>query len=248
MRRMTKQESGAGWPAPAAKGESAYPLSRRTGTVAARLLQVACTALLAACATSTAGTRFVVIESDSYGCGAVDGLGCGLAIAPVLDKMDQLDGVAGSSVSWDGKYFRIEVLPGFDPDRVATAASSMLEGEACCVTAPRGQARPGAPDQWFNSKQTLALSRHEAEVLASDFATEVAAEVALDAKTSERLHVVLHEELERAFERAHAAGGGVHRLWEQLPQTRASFESRLDFLGTEQREQVLACLDRKLEE
>ena len=222
-------------------------LAQRSAT-AARLFLVAVPAILVACATSGADTRFVVIESDSYGCGAIEGLGCGLAIAPVLDTMDQLEGVAESSVSWDGRYFRIEVLPGADPDRVAAAATAALEGQACCVAEPRGHAKAAAPDQWFNSKQTLALSRHEAEVLASGFATGVAAEVTLDAKASEKLHAVLHEELEHAFERAQVAGGGVHRLWEQLPQTRASFESRLEFLSQDQRDRVLAYLDSKLEQ
>lgn len=217
---------------------------QRRATVA-QLVLAAFPAILVACA-STAETRFVVIESESYGCGAVEGLGCGLAIAPVLDTMDQLEGVAESSVSWDGKHFRIEVLPGADSDQVAAAATALLEGQACCVAEPRGQAQVAAPDQWFNSEQTLALSRHEAEVLAADFATEVAAEVALSTEASARLHVVLHEELEHAFERAHAAGGGVHRLWEQLPQTRATFESRLAFLTQDERARVMASLDSRL--
>ena len=221
-------------------------LAQRRATVA-RLVLAALPAIVGACATSEANTRYVVIESDSYGCGAVEGLGCGLAIAPVLDTMDQLEGVAESSVSWDGRYFRIEVLPGADRDRVAATATASLEGQACCVADPRGQAQT-APDQWFNSKQTIALSRHEAEVLAADFATGAAAEVTLDAQASKRLHAVLHDELEHAFERAHAAGGGVHRLWEQLPQATASFESRLGFLSQDQREQVMAYLTGKLEQ
>ena len=248
MRTQAHQRDSASRSTETIHGGARGSTARRRAPVVARLVQAAFAVLLAACATSTAGARFVVIESESYGCGAVEGLGCGLAIAPVLDTLDRLEGVAESSVSWDGRYFRIEVRTGADPERVAAAATAALEGEACCVTAPRGRAKPAAADTWFNAQQTLALSRHEAEVLAADFATGVAAEVALDAKTSERLHALLHVELEHAFERAHAAGGGVHRRWEQLPQTRASFESRLDFLSPDQRARVLGYLDSRLEQ
>lgn len=203
---------------------------------------------LAGCAAS-GGPRYVVLESESYGCGAAEGLGCGLAIAPVLHRIDELEGVAESSVSWDGRYFRIQVLPGAEPDRVAAAAEAMLEGEACCVTTSRGKAAPGQPDQWFNEEQTVALSWHEAVVIASHYATAIATEVALEHDAAQRLHEVLREELERAFEQAHAAGGGVHRLREQLPAAWPRFEARLaEFLTREQSEQVSAIIARKLDE
>ena len=190
----------------------------------------------------------MVLESDSYECGAAEGLGCGLAIAPVLVAIDELEGVAESSVSWDGRYFRLEILPGADPDGVAVAAAALLEGEACCVAEPQGKAAPAEPDEWFNAEQTVALSRHEAEVIASGFTSAIAAEVTLDAAQAERLQTILREELQSAFEGAHAAGGGIDRLWEQVPQARSRFESRLDFLTAGQREQVLAIVDRRLEE
>jgi hypothetical protein len=208
----------------------------------------AATLLLAGCATGAASGRVVVLESDSYGCGAVEGLGCGLAIAPVLETMDRLDGVAESSVSWDGRTFRIEFARGADPERVAAEAAELLEGEACCVTPPRGKAKPGTPDEWFDSRRTVALSRHEADVLAAEFVEAVSAETALDAEASERLHAVTREELRQAFERAHAAGGGVERLHDQIPEARARFAARLEFLAPERRDQVLAALDRRLAE
>jgi hypothetical protein len=205
-------------------------------------------AVLAGCAASSGERRVVLLESDSYRCGAAEGLGCGLALAPVLDAIDGLDGVAASAVSWDGTRFRIEVRPGADPDRIAAAAAALLEGESCCVVAPRGEAAPAEPGEWFDSERTLALSRHEAGVIAADFTARIAAEATLDAAAAERLHALLRGALEDAFERAHAAGGGVPRLWEELPRARAAFESRLDFLAPEERATVAAALDRELRE
>ncbi len=211
-------------------------------------LVIAATVLLAGCA-APGSPRFVLLESGSYGCGAAEGLGCGLAIAPVLHRIDDLEGVAESSVSWDGTYFRIEVQPGADPDRVAAAAAALMEGEACCVTAPRGRAAPAEPGQWFNEEQTVALSRHEAGVIASHCAAFIAAEVTLDADVADRLHAILREDLERAFEQAHAAGGGVYRLREQLPVAWQMFEERLaELLTLEQSAQVAAIVARELGE
>jgi hypothetical protein len=204
--------------------------------------------LLAACATS-GDQRYVILESDSYGCGAAEGLGCGLAIAPVLEQIDTLEGVEESSVSWDGRYFRIELVPGSDPDRVAAEATSLLEGEACCVTASRGKAKPAEADQWFNSEQTLALSRHEASVIAADLMAEVQAEVELEPDAAEKLGTVFREELERAFEQAHAEGGGVYRLREQLPEGWTRLEARIaELLSQDQARAVLAVLEREIQE
>jgi hypothetical protein len=211
-------------------------------------LLIASALLLAGCA-APGGPRFVVLESESYGCGAAEGLGCGLAIDPVLRSIDELEGVAESSTSWDGRFFRIEVRPGADPDGVAAAAAALLEGEACCVTEPRGKADPAQPDAWFNTEQVVELSRHEAGVIAADFASEIGAEVELERTASERLHTVLREELTHAFEQAHASGGGVQRLWEQLPAAWPRFEARIaEFLTPAQCEQVSAIMARELEE
>lgn len=211
--------------------------------MALRLLIVG--SLLAACAAPA--PRALLLESASYGCGAADGLGCGLAIAPVLHQIDALDGVAGSSVSWDGRTFRIELEPGADPERVGAAATALLEGEACCVTESRGKAAPGEPGRWYDEEGTVALSRHEASVIAAHYASTIAAEVALEPATAKRLQTVLREELERAFEQAHAEGGGVHRLMEQLPESWPRFETRMaEFLTPEQSEQVSAIVAREL--
>jgi hypothetical protein len=205
-------------------------------------------ALLAGCA-SSGSPRYVLIESDSYGCGAAEGLGCGLAIAPLLERIDELDGVAKSSVSWDGRLFRIEVAPGADSERVTAAATALMEGEACCVTAARGAAAPGEPGRWYDAVQTVDLSRHEASVIAADFAAQISSQASLDPAEAARLQDILREELEVAFERAHAAGGGIPRLWEELPAARTRCEARLStFLTPEELERVAAVVDHELQE
>ena len=171
-------------------------------------LEIATAVLLASCA-APGGPRFVLLESESYGCGAVEGLGCGLAIAPVLDEIDGLEGVAESSVSWDGRYFRIEVLPGADPDHVASAAAGLLEGEACCVTASRGRAAPAEPDQWFNAERLDAADGppdgHQAGAERVP-AARLGASTGLDARAEARILAALERALSARSRQAPDSG------------------------------------------
>ena len=191
----------------------------------------------------------MILESESYGCGAAEGLGCGLAIAPVLEQIDTLEGVEESSVSWDGRYFRIELVPGSDPDRVAAEAASLLEGEACCVTASRGKAKPAEADQWFNSEETLALSRHEASVIASDLMAEVQAEVELEPDAAEKVGNRLPRGAgarlragARPGRRCAPPVGAAPRGWTRL-------EARIaELLSQDQARAVLATLEREIQE
>jgi hypothetical protein len=72
--------------------------------------------LLAACA-ATGGTRFVRVDPDAFRCAAAEGPGCGLASAPKLAAIDQLDGVVASSASWTGWRSWIDVEAGPEPER-----------------------------------------------------------------------------------------------------------------------------------
>jgi hypothetical protein len=206
---------------------------------------VAATLLLAGCATLPTRDRVAHLASESYACGAAEGLGCGLALAPVLRAIDAVEGVAESRVAWDGRAFRIELMPGADAERVTAAAAAVLEGASRRIAA--SELTDGVDKRWLDAEQTVQLSRFEAGVIAADLSADIAAEVTLDAETRRRLDAVVGEEVERAFERAHAAGGGVHRLWEQLPLARFEFERRTSFLTPAQRAAIEVVFDRRFE-
>jgi hypothetical protein len=197
---------------------------------------------LAAC--SLFGSKrepFLVLESGSYKCGASDGLGCGLAIAPALMRLDALEGVRESCVSWDGRWFRLQLEPGADADRIADEAETILEGPEQRVAA---EDAPGEEAGWWNAEGALELSLHEASELAADFTADIAAAAELDDTKRDQVGALLREELAHAFERAHAAGGGIPRLWQQLPAARAAFDRRLDFLTALEKSKVSEFLDR----
>ncbi len=168
----------------------------------------------------------------------------------MLARIDEVDGVQKSRVSWDGRRFLVEVEPQADGARVASAVAAALgeaerlapADEASAISAYQGGER------WLDHDQTVALSRDEARHLALPLVASIAREVGLDEGDARRLETVLHEELERVFERAHAAGGGLERLDEGRPEARRRIEQRLaGFLTPAQADQVLAHLERELE-
>ncbi len=223
---------------------SAPSSSMRASTAAAAFL-------LVGCASAPARESFLLLETPDYGCGAVEGLGCGLALAPVLARIDALPGVDRARTSWTGRYVRIALRSGTDPDEVAPAVAAVLGENAHRVKGGMLRASTAEMvdvDRWLDSAETVELSRAEARHLAGDFVRDIAGDLSFDEATSRRLAPILESELASAFERAHAAGGGVHRLWEQFPEARRRFEERLaGVLSEDDRARVTGWLARALD-
>lgn len=187
-----------------------------------------------------------MFESQDYMCGAEEGLGCGLVLAPMLADLDRLAGVEESRTSWSGRFIRIELEPDADVERVASAAAAVVGGEPHRAPAvPREGHTAG--ERWLNSDETVQLSRHEAGVLAADFSSELSGEVGVGGATAAEIETILREELTRVFEEAHAAGGGLQRLWEGFPDARVRFEERVaPLLDAQQRERLAGYLEREM--
>ncbi len=170
----------------------------------------------------------------------------------MLARIDAVNGVAESRVSWDGRWFLLELDAGADVESVTDAATAVL-GEGSSRLSGKAEADAVAGyrrgERWLNREQTVELSRDEARQQAAGFAAAVAQEVGLDHEAAQRLQAALLAELERAFQQAHAEGGGVDRLQDQWPEARRRFEERLaGFLDPEQLAAVVAILDRELQD
>jgi hypothetical protein len=207
---------------------------------------LALAAVASGCAASPPRAPLIVLQSSAYQCSVEPGLGCGLELAPVLARLDQIEGVESSHASWDGRHFRIALRPAADEQHVARQAMALLDGSDVRRVESRWK-RAELEDQrrWFDADETLELSRHEAGVLAAQQAAALSEEIALDAPSSAQLLALLRAVLLRAFEHAHAQGGGLHRLRACLLEARGGFEQRLDFLHPGQRARVAAYLDRQ---
>jgi hypothetical protein len=198
-------------------------------------------ALLASCASSPAGEYALYLHSDGYGCGAEEGLGCGLELDPVLERLDAIDGVASSEVTWDGRLFRLRLEPGVNRERVEAEAMRLLGSGGDTGDAPA----PADQDlRWYDAEETLQLSLHEAGVIAKGWIAGIQSEFELSHASAERLEALLRDELRLAFTKAHDVGGGLHRLREQAPAARARLEPKLaEFLSVEQQAAVALYLD-----
>lgn len=203
------------------------------------------------CAAAPQRDRLIVLESAGYGCGAVEsGLGCGVAIQPVLARIDELDGVSESRVSWDGSQFLLELEPGADQACVTQAAAAVLEGSAKRAD-PKAEdaavASYRAGDRWLARSRTVELSRVEAREIANKYGPAVAREVKLDTATAEQLQAAMLEELTRTFEETHSEGGGLDRFRDKLRGTWERFEGKVAaFLTPAQRDHVGEILKRKV--
>lgn len=211
------------------------------------LLALALALVVGGCAATRARAPLVVLQSSAYGCGAEPGLGCGLELAPVLERLDEIEGVETSHVTWDGRHFRLALQQGADEQRVVDWAIAVLEGGDVRRVDERWEHEELEDHRrWFDAEETLALSRHEAGVLAQQHASALGTELALDAQSSAQLLALLRAVLLRAFEQAHAQGGGLHLLHANLLEAREHFEQGLGFLHPGQRARVADYLERQL--
>jgi hypothetical protein len=70
--------------------------------------------------------RQIVFTVEGLTCPAVKGLGCGHRIAPVLARLDKVEGVEKSSANRTGTMLRISVASSADRDKVAEATREIL--------------------------------------------------------------------------------------------------------------------------
>jgi hypothetical protein len=155
--------------------------------------------------------------------------------------LDEIPGVAASRVDWTGKRFLIELAPRADAPRVARDSARALGQGATVLDAEGTRAAVDAfraGEAWMRAGETLRLSHHEAQALASRYGTEAASALDLDAETTRQLIELFERELERAFERTHANRGDSSVTDELEAAGRRILEGSRRFLD-ERRQQTL---------
>jgi hypothetical protein len=211
-----------------------------------RIVALFALAIGASCS-ATSHDNSLLLRSKSYGCGAVEGLGCGLALQPALEKIDKVEGVDRARVSWDGKLILISLKPGADGDTVVSSAQKVLDGAVRVPLTVKEDAPPasGPAQRWFDSKETIELSKYEAEQVTARVEQELAGEVKVDQKDLPQLRAALRAAAIGAFERAHAKGGGVERLQPEFPEAMKDFSDRIaKFLPPEKCKEVMAAIHK----
>ena len=141
----------------------------------------------------------------------------------MLARLDKVPGVVESRADWEGELVLIRLSPGASLDDVLAGAKSQL-GSRTQRLDPESERRSLASfrrgDRWLNSKETLDMSRHEAQVLGKKFADHAGARARLTASQRQRLESLLTEEINAKFEKNHASGEGIgttsEREWSEM--------------------------------
>lgn len=156
----------------------------------------------------------------------------------MLARLDKVPGVAESRANWEGQLVLILLTPDASLETVLAGARSVLgprtrrldpaaEGEHISSFRRGGL--------WMSSKETLRMSRHEAQVLGKRFADRAGERAKLSERQRQRLESLLVEDINAAFERNHATGEGLGaaatREWSGME---ARFTRALDFMTSGQ--------------
>ncbi len=122
----------------------------------------------------------------------------------MLARLEKIEGVLDAWTDKSGSRIVIAHTPAADPGDLIAIVSSELaprsraklivgkEADDAFAAAQRG-------DGWYRSKETRALSREEAETLASRGAKKAAKRAELDAAETERLEKLVREALDSVF-------------------------------------------------
>src|SRR2546421_2974416 len=73
--------------------------------------------------------REVVFDVQNLECPAVKEVGCGSMLAPVLARLDRIEGVSRSFSNWTGTRLRISLAPGADRKAVAARVRALLSDD-----------------------------------------------------------------------------------------------------------------------
>jgi hypothetical protein len=146
----------------------------------------------------------------------VPGIGCGTLIAPVLARLDGINGVLESRVEATGRHFVIRSEPMTDIDDLAKRVIEVLGPGSVRLDPPWDATAVtgyGLGELWMTAATTRALSFIEARILSVHRAARAAHVANLDAATTLELQESLYRELVVEFERVHDQGGSTDRAW-----------------------------------
>jgi hypothetical protein len=126
----------------------------------------------------------------------VKGIGCGHRLAPVLDRLDKIDGVEKSSANWTGTMLRISVVSSADRDKVATAVCEDLTKDNRKPLPLAGEEFKKAlvTEKWGSPSE---LSAFEFRTLALRRVKTFTESEKLDKETSSKLMKIAEQQWER---------------------------------------------------
>jgi hypothetical protein len=171
-------------------------------------------------------------------------------LAPVLARLEGLEGVAGASVESSGRFFALELCADADTEltrsrvlRALGPGARLLSREATAAQL-EGKA-VGEP--WFSSREIRGLSLVEGRILVARATSAASKTAALDEPARCALEEALRHELFALIGRVHDQGGRASTRW-LAPEWPAMAERALERARVAVPASALAALARALAE
>jgi hypothetical protein len=146
--------------------------------------------------------REIVFNIQNLQCPAVEGVGCGSMLAPVLARIDRVEGVSRGFCNWTGTRLRISAAPGSDRNNVAERVQALLAGEGHEPVRAEGkefiEALQG--EDWHSADRLVDLSSYEFRTIAKRRIAALADAEGLDPGRRERLMSLADQLWDRSAE------------------------------------------------
>lgn len=142
----------------------------------------------------------LVFRAETLRCPLVEGVGCGHLLAPLLARLDRLEGVRQSMSNWTGTLVRVKVDDPAVIGRVAREVQAVLTAEghsAQAVTAEEAD-KVLASEQWRGAARMVDLTSYEYHTFSLRTAKAFAEREKLDPDVAARLLRIVEEQWDAA--------------------------------------------------
>jgi hypothetical protein len=159
--------------------------------------------------------RQIVFKVEGLACPAVKGIGCGHMLAPVLRRLDKIDGVEASSANYTGTMIRISVTTTADREKVAERVSKALaETSGKPVALERDDLKRALEkEQWRVAGRIGELSAIEFHTLVLYRVKTFAKAEKLDKEATDRLVMIAEDQWQRIAKEAKKDGATQPEDW-----------------------------------
>lgn len=146
--------------------------------------------------------REIVFHVESLQCPAVKGVGCGSMLAPVLARIDRVDGVSRSFANWTGTRLRISAAPGADRNAVADRVAAQLSADGRRPVRVDGSefGQTLQREDWHSAERLVDLSSYEFRTIAKRRLAAFADDEGLDSDRRKKLLNLVDDFWERSAE------------------------------------------------
>lgn len=153
-------------------------------------------------------------------------------LAPVLARLERIDGLAEVRVDCGGRYFLVRAAEPGALDRALPAVREVLGAAAAPVEGParaRHLAHSARGELWFDASTVRGLSYVEGRMLAARLCDAVGPRLPGAPGAREALFDAARTELFAALDHAHDTGGrsGPGWFWKEWPAIAARIAARL---------------------